>query len=207
MHQLKQIHSSIVINASEACIPPWPTADGLISNHKRQSLWTYTADCIPVFFADPRKRIIGTNHAGWKGISQGILIETLSEMERLGSDRNEIIVVLGPAISKLNYQVELHIAIEICKKLFNIIEGESLILEDKIKKILYLGIIEKCNHPQKTFLDIRLAAANQLYKVGLKKAQISISNLCTYSNPEIFNSWRRDQIKSSQWSSIASKHN
>ena len=81
----------------------------MVSNQTGESLWIYSADCIPIFFADPRKRFTAAVHAGWRGISKGILRKTLDKLESLGSNRNEIIIALGPAISKNKYEVELEV--------------------------------------------------------------------------------------------------
>ena len=35
-------------------------ADGLVGNKCSQNLWVYTADCMPIFFADKRKRNVAT---------------------------------------------------------------------------------------------------------------------------------------------------
>ena len=69
--------------------------------------------------------------------------------------------------------------------------------------MISLGIINYDSQPNKYLLDLRASAAEQLYQSGLKESQISISNLCTYSNQLLFNSWRRDKAKNRQWSMIA----
>ena len=43
-------------------------ADGLVSNKCNQNLWVYTADCMPIFFADKRKRNVAALHCGRKGL-------------------------------------------------------------------------------------------------------------------------------------------
>ena len=59
--------------------------------------------------------------------------------------------------------------------------------------------------PQRHRLDIRQAAALQLQRIGLQPAQISHCPLCTVSEPELFHSWRRDQVKAVQWSGIVAQ--
>ena len=54
-------------------------------------------------------------------------------------------------------------------------------------------------------LDIRIAASQQLNQLGLKESQIHRCPLCTVAEAELFHSWRRDQVKAVQWSSIVSQ--
>jgi len=39
-------------------------ADALVGDKCNQNLWVYTADCMPIFFADKRKRNVATLHCG-----------------------------------------------------------------------------------------------------------------------------------------------
>ena len=57
--------------------------------------------------------------------------------------------------------------------------------------------------PKKLLFDIQIAATLQLIYSGIMKDQIHINRLCTFSNPKLFNSWRRDKSKVVQWNFIA----
>jgi len=48
-------------------------ADGLVGNKCSQNLWVYTADCMPIFFADKRTRNVATLHCGRKGLVKKII--------------------------------------------------------------------------------------------------------------------------------------
>ena len=204
VHICKQVHGSKVIEASktfESCLE----ADGLISDDSNQSLWVYTADCIPILLADPINSIVGASHAGWKGLSKNILLETIKKFENLGSNKNELIIALGPSISKPNYQVDIDLVDPIYNSIFHKNENKDLSSKEKIIFLAHSGIVDYNNNSKKMLLDIRLAAVNQLYKAGIKNEQISISPLCTFSNQNLFNSWRRDKVKKVQLSFIANQ--
>ncbi|MFO1132992.1 MAG: peptidoglycan editing factor PgeF [Hyphomicrobiales bacterium] len=101
-----QIHSpdAVVVSA------PWageerPRVDALVTKAPGVALGVLTADCGPVLFADPRSRVIGAAHAGWKGALTGVTTRTLDVMEEQGADRANIIAVIGPMISKAAYEV------------------------------------------------------------------------------------------------------
>ena len=64
-----------------------------------------TADCGPVLFADPKARVIGAAHAGWKGAFGGVIEATLNAMETLGAHRTDICAAIGPLIRQPSYEV------------------------------------------------------------------------------------------------------
>ena len=45
-------------------------ADGLVSDKCNQNLWVYTADCMPIFFADIVTRNVAALHCGRKGLEK-----------------------------------------------------------------------------------------------------------------------------------------
>jgi YfiH family protein len=101
-----QIHSPDVAVATA----PWegasrPRADAMVTAVEGLALGVTTADCGPVLFADPKARVIGAAHAGWKGALTGVLEATITEMERLGADRSDIMVAIGPLIRQPSYEV------------------------------------------------------------------------------------------------------
>ena len=67
------------------------------------------------------------------------------------------------------------------------------------------GALLPDEQPGRHRLDIRTAARLQLQQAGLADIQISQCPLCTVSEPELFHSWRRDQVKAVQWSGIVAQ--
>lgn len=103
---LKQIHSDKVVTLTEN----WetghaPQADGMVTQEPGLILGILTADCGPLLFLDPKRKIIGACHAGWKGAAAGIIENTLTTMESLGAERHRIQAVLGPTIQQSSYEV------------------------------------------------------------------------------------------------------
>ena len=56
----------------------------------------------------------------------------------------------------------------------------------------------------KFLLDLRNSAIKQLQRARISKSQITINPYCTFKDDELFHSWRRDKVKSSNWSCIIS---
>ncbi len=101
-----QIHSPDVVVATG----PWdgparPKADAIVTQIEKLAIGVTTADCGPVLFVDPHKRVIGAAHAGWKGALTGVLEATIGAMETLGAERGQIIAAIGPMIRQPSYEV------------------------------------------------------------------------------------------------------
>ena len=73
----------------------------------------------------------------------------------------------------------------------------------KLKK--KFPLFKKDSNPNKILIDIQAAAILQLYKEGIKKNQINLNRICTYSNPKLFNSL--EEIKLIQGNGVVYIHN
>lgn len=82
-----------------------PRADAMVTATPGIALGVTTADCGPILFADPKARVIGAAHAGWKGAFTGVLESTIAEMEKLGANKADMTVAIGPLIRQPSYEV------------------------------------------------------------------------------------------------------
>lgn len=103
---VRQVHSAKVVVVDK----PWtegaaPEADGLVTRVPGIALGLLTADCMPILFADPRAKVVGAAHAGWRGAKAGIVEATVATMERLGAKAGRIVALLGPCIRHGSYEV------------------------------------------------------------------------------------------------------
>ena len=80
-------------------------ADGLVGNKCNQNLWVYTADCMPIFFADKKTRNVAALHCGRKGLEKKIIKNLVKIFDNFGTSRDDLLVAIGPAISKEHYLV------------------------------------------------------------------------------------------------------
>ena len=194
VHRPQQVHSNVMLDASIATGAPWPDADGVVSDRGGQSLWVCGADCTPVLLADPVSGHAAACHAGWRGVARRILHEAITRLEQRGARREALLVALGPAISGQHYQVENNVALEVGAAL----DGTSHTIAD-LESMAVVAQDPKNGHCR---LDIREAARLQLQHAGLEPSRIVTCPLCTLSEPQLFHSWRRDQVKAVQWSGI-----
>jgi hypothetical protein len=101
-----QIHSPDAVVATG----PWqdgarPKADALVTQNVGLAITITTADCGPILFVDPKARVIGAAHAGWKGALTGVLESTIETMEKLGAERSGMVAAIGPLIRQPSYEV------------------------------------------------------------------------------------------------------
>ena len=83
------------------------SVDGLLTNTPGITLVTYYADCTPVFFLDPQKKVVGLVHAGWRGTVGRIAEKMVEKMTKVyGSNSSDVIAVIGPAIGPCCYEVD-----------------------------------------------------------------------------------------------------
>lgn len=63
------------------------------------------ADCIPVYIADPTRRVVALVHAGWRGTAGRILPKAIEELTRRGSHVEKLAVHCGVGICGQCYEV------------------------------------------------------------------------------------------------------
>ena len=189
---INQIHSDNIAFTSELNSQRIVNADGLICDNKNQNLWIYTADCMPILFADKYHRRIAAIHCGRKGLEKNIISKAIKIFETMGSSREHILVAIGPSISGDNYSLD--------KKTFYRFFCATNGLVGKAN----IDILNCQNDNESILLDIKLCAYLQLLKEKLDPINIDISNKCTYLLPKEFHSWRRSKNFKRQWSVICS---
>lgn len=102
-----QIHSAVV----HVVDGPWsaarPQGDGVVTRRPGLACGALAADCAPVLMADPRARVVGAVHAGWKGALGGAVEAAIKAMAGLGARADRITAVVGPCIGPQSYEVGL----------------------------------------------------------------------------------------------------
>ena len=84
----------------------FPETDGMITDVPGICLVTSYADCVPLYFVDPVKKVIGLSHSGWRGTVGKIGKVTVEKMEEeFGCDPADILGAVGPSICQDCYEV------------------------------------------------------------------------------------------------------
>ena len=132
-----------------------------------------TADCVPVVITDIHARFVATIHAGWRGLANGIVANSVAALlNQTDSDICEYTAWIGPAIGASAFEV-----------------GEE------VKNIFRQKFVSSESYFTPHGNQKYLADLTGLVELALKAEGISYvvqSNLCTYSDPKLFYSYRRD---------------
>jgi len=154
--------------------------DALITNQKEICIAVSTADCVPVLVYDPVKEVIAAIHAGWRGTVTRIVSKTISLMQyKYGCIPSDLIAGIGPSISQKYFEVGSEVV--------GSFENAGFLMEE-------IGWVNP--QTKKMHIDLWLANKYLLLGTGIPADKIEISGLCTYSNPDIFFSARRQTIRS-----------
>ena len=176
-------------------------ADGLVGNKWNQNLWVYTADCMPIFFADKRTRNVAALHCGRKGLEKKIIKNMIKIFDNLGTSRDDLLVAIGPAISEENYLVDK----KTLKDFYRKAENKKIKFNSNInEKNFYFNDSNHLKEQNLNHLDLRRFAYRELLNEKIPNTNIDISKLCTYKLKDEFNSWRRNKTISRQWNFICS---
>ena len=172
---LNQKHTSQVIHfKNKKSVQNKLTADAIVSEVKNVGIGILSADCAPVLFYDPKKKIIGCAHSGWKGALNGIIKNTVEKFHELNSNNNDLIAVVGPCIGKKNYKVK--------EDFFN-----KFVSQENNNKTFF----EKIDN-EKFLFDLRAFINKEILKSGIKN--VENLELDTFSQKELFYSYRRARL-------------
>jgi len=150
-----------------------PQFDAIITDQPGVAIGIKTADCVPIFFVDKVKRIIGVAHAGWRGTSLAIatkLVDTL--ITGFACRADDIIAAIGPAIGPCCYQVD--------EPVFDAMTTH------KDRESFFSPAAEK----GKWMLDLPLANRLQIIGKGIPDRNIYMADCCTSCNRDMFYSHR-----------------
>ena len=177
-------------------------ADGLVGNKCNQNLWVYTADCMPIFFADKRTRNVAALHCGRKGLENKIIKNLVKIFDNLGTSRDDLLVAIGPSISAEHYLVDKMTL----KEFYRTAENKKIMVNlNKSEKDYCFNDSNYLKEQNLNQLDLKRSAFRQLLNENIPNSNIDISNLCTYKLENEFNSWRRSKTISRQWNFICSQ--
>lgn len=149
--------------------------DGLMTNVPGIPLMTFYADCVPVFFYDPVKKVVAMNHSGWKGTVAKISRCMLSRLKKeYGTEASDLICAVGPSICKDCYEVSEDVAKQFM----------DAYTKAQVDEIVY----DKGDG--KYLLDLHRANYYNLVDSGVLPEKIDVTNICTCCNSDVLFSHR-----------------
>jgi len=146
--------------------------DAILTDRKDIFLTVSVVDCLPVFLVEPKRKVVGLIHAGWRGTLLGIAKETIRKAKKeFGCKPEDFTLLFGPAIQKCCYEIS-----EVMAILFD---------EDGLTRM----------PDEKPKLDLMKINLKQFLNCGVKRKKIFATNDCTFCNKDMFHSFRRDGDK------------
>jgi YfiH family protein len=185
IHWLSQVHGTVVVQAGEG--EPYPEADALWSRRPEAACAILSADCLPVLLCSTAGDVVAATHAGWRGLLAGVLEATVSAMH---VDEGELLAWLGPAIGPAAFEV----GPEVRKGFLTAATPEQAMA-------VLDCFVPSPARPGHFFADLYQLARLRLVALGVER--VFGGDLCTYSDPERFFSYRRDGRTGRQASLIA----
>ena len=147
--------------------------DGLITDEPNVVLCTHYADCVPLFFVDPVRRVIATSHGGWRGTVGGIAQKTVQRMvSDYGCCSENILAGIGPSIGKCCFEVGAPVYNEFAKLAF------------------FKDTCFTADDGGKYHIDLWEVNRRFLLNSGVKENNITVTDLCTRCHPDVLWSHR-----------------
>jgi polyphenol oxidase len=144
-------------------------ADALVTLDKNIFLSITVADCIPVYFYEPKNGFFGIAHCGWRSIVEGIIKNIIEKFVELGGRMENLQVALGPGINQCHFEIK-----------------EDVL--DKFKK--YPEFIDKRSGAY--FVDLKGIIKKQLTECDVDSENVENNEDCVFENKRYF-SYRRDK--------------
>ena len=174
-----QVHSDTVRTVTAADVKkdlfsPEPyEADGLVTDIPGIALVVFGADCLPILFYDPVRRVIAAVHAGWRGTASGIADRAVEKMAFYGCRPADILAAIGPGISRCCFETHEDVP-------------NAMTAALGVRATPFLSPIEN----GKFQVDLKGLNAMRLERCGLLSEHISVTADCTACLPEKYWSHR-----------------
>lgn len=155
------------------------SVDGLLTNVPGVALVTYYADCVPIYFVDPKKKVVGLAHAGWRGTVGCIGEKMIEKMQKeYASSANDVICAIGPSIGRCCFEV----GEDVMQNFFSI---KNIDMKEASQKL----------SDGKYAVDLQNTNRQILVNAGVNEKNIHVANVCTCCNGDILFSHRQTRGK------------
>lgn len=167
---LKQVHGNTAISA-DSTLNHSPIGDAIYSKKSHTVCAVQTADCLPLLVCSPINYCIAAIHAGWKGLNNGIIENTINDLE---CSTKDLLVWLGPAIGPQAFVVGEDVL-------------QTFLEKDPTAQTAFHALGNK-----RWLANLYMLARQRLHNLGIDK--IYGGNYCTFTEPKRFFSYRRNQV-------------
>ena len=174
------------------CERDYTDIDGLITAEKELVLSCFTADCVPVYFVDPVKQVIGVAHSGWRGTVAGIGARMVERMAQdFGCEPITIVTAIGPSICQDCYEISEEVSVQFRQGFWDAENIEAYCREAYKAGLHPTGkLLLPGKEAGKYQLDLWLANVVVLRSAGVLLENIEVTDICTNCNPDYLFSHR-----------------
>jgi len=176
--------NGILVVEDPAFVPLGVECDGVVSPFPRVAILMRNADCATILAEDSQKRIVGAAHSGGKGTALNIMERFLYGMLLAGAASSVMRIAIGPGIGFCHYEV-----------------GGELAKEFKERYPQHTK--ESKKDKDRCFVNLPAIMRTQALAYGIRPNHIEVSEDCTYCNPQLYFSYRRDRTDERQLTWIA----
>ena len=168
---LRQVHGARVLQAET--VIDRPEADAAFARETCTVCAILVADCLPVLFTDRSGTLVAAAHAGWRGLSAGVVENTVGALIAGGAKAADLLAYIGPAIGPGAFEVGRDVY-------------DAFVRADPGAASAF-----NARGSGKWYADLFALARRALTRAGVM--QVYGGGLCTYSDRERFYSYRRDR--------------
>ena len=179
---LQQVHGVTVVDAAQAaCLPQ---ADACVSAQPGAVCVVMTADCLPVLLCDQQGTVVGAVHAGWRGLCDGVIEQTVQAMKVRPTD---LMAWLGPAIGSQAFEVGDEV-----RAAFVATQPQAASAFTPATATGSAPFATLAREEKKWLADIYQLARMRLHALGVTR--IYGGQWCTYTDRANYFSYRRDGV-------------
>ena len=166
---LHQVHGSTVVAADT--LDNEADADASVARNSGTVCAVMIADCMPVLLCDDTGSVVAAAHAGWRGLSSGVIENTIRAMK---VDAARLMAYLGPTIGPTAFEVGADVR-------------DAFVSHDSAAAIAF-----RPQREGKWLADLFTLGRQRLAACGVRR--VYGGTHCTYGDPQRFYSYRRDKI-------------
>ncbi len=167
---IRQVHGTRVVQVPHQ--PTEPEADAAYTTQPGIVCAVQAADCLPVLFCDDDASVVAAAHAGWRGLSGGVLENTVAALPVVPG---KLMAWLGPAIGPDDFEVGAEVR-------------AAFVAADPAAEVCF----RRAEVEGKYFADLFALARQRLARAGVTR--VYGGGISTFADPERFYSFRRDGI-------------
>ncbi|MCL1917877.1 MAG: peptidoglycan editing factor PgeF [Peptococcaceae bacterium] len=145
-----------------------------LATQERVGLMAFFADCVPLFFCDPKTHWVALAHAGWRGSAAGMARVMVEFLIGKGCQVPDIRAGIGPCVGSCCYEVD------------------EAVVEAFREGIPGFSHYAHSRPDGKYALDLQEANRLELVRAGLEESHIASASLCTACHGSEFFSYRKN---------------